>query len=76
LKRRFRVKFKILPKVHGFTDAKGITHAPGEVVELPPSYEGESWLERVEPEKPVPTMVEVKVEEKKPVPFGKKKSKS
>jgi hypothetical protein len=48
------VKFRILPKVHGFTDAKGVHHQPGEIVELPATYEGESWLERVDK----PTKVE------------------
>jgi len=48
------MKFKILPKVHGFTDAKGVHHLPGEIVDLPVSYKGETWLEPVEPEsKPV-----------------------
>jgi hypothetical protein len=42
------VKFKILPKVHGFTDAQGVTHQPGEIVDLPPAYEGESWLEHID----------------------------
>jgi len=49
------VKFKVLPKVHGSTDAKGMHHLPGEVVDLPSSYEGESWLERVDK----PSKVEV-----------------
>jgi len=83
------VKFKILPKVHGFTDAKGVHHLPGEIVDLPTSYEGETWLEKVEIEKPKPAMVEVKAEgetkpeaeEPKPSPLEKtekkgKKSKS
>ena len=43
-------KFKILPKVDGFRDAAGVHHLPGEVVDLPASYEGESWLMRVDPE--------------------------
>lgn len=42
------MKFRILPKVHGFTDAKGVTHLPGEIVDLPATYEGESWLERID----------------------------
>jgi hypothetical protein len=43
-----KTKFKILPKVSGFTDAVGIQHLPGEVVELPESYRGETWLKPVE----------------------------
>lgn len=39
-----------MPKVNRFTDAQGIRHLPGEVVDLPASYDGESWLERVDPE--------------------------
>jgi hypothetical protein len=71
------VKFRILPKVHGFTDARGVHHLPGETVELPPSYEGESWLERVD--KPVkvevpPAKVEPVAEVKSEVPFEAKKS--
>jgi len=34
--------------VQGFTDAAGITHKPGDIVDLPASYDGEAWLERVE----------------------------
>ena len=32
-----------------FTDAAGVVYKPGEVVDLPESYEGEAWLERVDP---------------------------
>ncbi len=42
------MRFKILPKVTSFTDAAGVEHKPGDIVDLPPSYEGESWLERVD----------------------------
>jgi hypothetical protein len=71
------VKFKILPKVHGFTDAQGVTHQPGEIVDLPPSYEGESWLERVDKPSKVevpPAQVEhvAKVEEP-PIPLEQPK---
>jgi hypothetical protein len=48
------LKFRILPKVHRFTDANGQTHLPGEIVDLPASYLGENWLQRIEPlQKPV-----------------------
>jgi len=40
--------------VHGFTTADGVAHGPGDIVDLPETYEGEAWLERVEePEKAV-----------------------
>jgi hypothetical protein len=40
--------------VHGFTTADGATHSPGDIVDLPETYDGEAWLERVdEPEKAV-----------------------
>ena len=66
------MKFKILPKVHGFTDAKGIHHLPGEIVDLPSSYEGESWLERVDKPSKVevpPAKAEPIAEVKSEVPF-------
>ena len=37
-----------MPKVSGFTDAAGVQHLPGEIVELPESYKGETWLKPVE----------------------------
>lgn len=46
-----KTKFKILPKVNGFTDAAGVQHLPGEIVELPESYRGETWLKIVEESK-------------------------
>jgi len=40
--------------VHSFTTPDGVAHGPGDVVDLPETYEGETWLERVEePEKAV-----------------------
>ena len=30
--------------VQGFTDEQGVTHMPGDVVELPASYKGLKWL--------------------------------
>jgi hypothetical protein len=70
------VKFKILPKVHGFTDAKGMHHLPGEIVDLPPTYDGESWLERVDKPGKVevpPAKVEPIAEVKTEVPFEQPK---
>jgi hypothetical protein len=40
--------------VSGFTDAQGVTHLPDDIVDLPASYLGETWLKPVEKEaKPV-----------------------
>ena len=40
--------------VHSFTTPDGVAHGPGDIVDLPETYEGETWLERVEkPEKAV-----------------------
>ncbi len=59
------MRFRILPKVKSFSDAAGNLHCPGDIVDLPPSYLGENWLEpvdkvdvkkteaRLEPSKPV-----------------------
>jgi hypothetical protein len=64
--------------VQGFTDAAGITHLPGDIVDLPASYKGEKWLELVEKEtKPVaaPLKLEPAPEIKPEVPLEEKKSK-
>jgi hypothetical protein len=45
---KFRLK-KGRGSVSEFTDAAGATHLPGDVVDLPASYQDEAWLERVEP---------------------------
>ena len=61
-----------MPKVHGFMDAQGVHHLPGEIVDLPESYKGETWLEPVEKEPEVkvpPAKVEPVAAEEKPVPF-------
>ena len=34
--------------VHGLTTADGAAYGPGDIVDLPGTYEGEAWLERVE----------------------------
>ena len=49
------MKFRILPKVSGVR-LKGVRYAPGDVVDLPESYLGETYLEPV-PE-PSPTPIE------------------
>jgi hypothetical protein len=46
---KFRLK-KGRGSVSEFTDAVGVTHVPGDVVDLPASFDGEAWLERVDPE--------------------------
>jgi hypothetical protein len=64
-----RLKFRLKKgkgSVSGFTDAAGVTHVPGDVVDLPASYDGEAWLERVEAEKKV-AAVPGKVEPVEPV---------
>ncbi len=46
------MKFKILPKVDGFSFAKNhVRYFPGDIVDLPASYLGEPWLMPLE--KPV-----------------------
>ena len=62
------MKFKILPEVDGFTDAKGVQHKPGDIVDLPPSYDGEAWLERVKPAKKQKPMDQVKSTKKTSTP--------
>ena len=69
--------------VHGFTTADGVAHGPGDIVDLPETYEGEAWLERVdEPEKAVapPSKLEpivaeevVETKEKPMASFGKRR---
>jgi hypothetical protein len=76
------MKFKLRKgrgSVSGFTDAQGVTHLPGDVVELPVTYKGEKWLEPVKEEpKPVapPSKVEpAPVSEPDAVPLPGKKEK-
>ena len=46
---KFRLK-KGRGSVSEFTDASGVVHIPGDIVNLPAVYDGERWLERVDPE--------------------------
>ena len=55
-------KFRILPKVASFADAKGDQYKPGDVVELPRTYLGETWLEPVQEPKKAKAPVQ-KIEE-------------
>jgi len=43
---KFRLR-KGKGSVSGFTDAEGVTHVPGDIVDLPASCKGEKWLEVV-----------------------------
>jgi hypothetical protein len=46
------LKFKLKSgrgAVSGFTDSLGVTHVPGDIVDLPACFDGEAWLERAEP---------------------------
>jgi hypothetical protein len=70
-----RLKFKLKKgkgSVQGFTDVAGVTHLPGDIVDLPASYKGEKWLECLEPEKKVvaaPSKVEPEPITKPEVPL-------
>jgi hypothetical protein len=46
---QFRLK-KGNGSVHNFTDAKGVKHFPGDIVDLPATYRGEHWLEEIKAE--------------------------
>ena len=43
---KFRLR-KGKGSVSGFTDALGVTHVPGDIVDIPMSYKGQKWLEVV-----------------------------
>ncbi len=62
--------------VNRFTDETGIVHYPGDIVDLPISYKGQTWLEPLEAEAKV-TVPAAKVEKIKPetsnIPLSKKK---
>ena len=48
-------------------DAAGVTHVPGDIVDLPGTYKGQKWLEVVEKKVAAP-MVPVPVEQEVEVP--------
>jgi hypothetical protein len=52
--------------VSEFVDAKGNRFKPGDIVDLPPSYRGEKWLEVIKPAKIPEPMVEVSAAELNP----------
>ena len=63
--------------VSGFTDAEGVTHVPGDIVDLPASCKGEKWLEVIDRKVaaamvPVAPNVEVPVEDVNLVPLAEK----
>ncbi len=62
--------------VNRFTDENGVVHYPGDIVDLPISYKGLTWLEPLEVEVKV-NVPAAKVERIKPetsnVPLSKKK---
>ena len=73
---KFRLR-KGKGSVSGFVDAEGVTHVPGDVVDLPMSYKGEKWLEVVGGKVaaamvPVEAKVEVPVEDVELVPLAEK----
>ena len=73
---KFRLR-KGKGSVSGFTDAEGVTHVPGDIVDLPPSYRGQKWLEVVGgkvavPMVPVVPKVEVPTENVELVPLVEK----
>jgi hypothetical protein len=61
------MKFRILPKVKSFNDAQGNEYYPGDIVDLPISYLGESWLEPVD-------KVDIKKPESKTEPVAEKEA--
>ena len=76
---KFRLR-KGKGSVSGFTDASGVTHVPGDIVDLPMRYKGEKWLEVVGgkvavPMVPVEAKVEVPAEQVDQVPLVEKPQK-
>ncbi len=62
--------------VNRFTDENGVVHYPGDIVDLPISYKGQTWLEPIDAEVKV-IVPAAKVEKIKPetsnIPLSKKK---
>ena len=76
---KFRLR-KGKGSVSGFVDAEGVTHVPGDIVDLPASYKGQKWLEVVDrkvaaPMVPVAPKVEVPEEQVDQVPLVEKPQK-
>jgi len=64
---KFRLR-KGKGSVSEFVDAAGNRFKPGDIVDLPPQYKGERWLEVVDPAPVQKPMQEVKQEEQKAIP--------
>ena len=60
---KFRLR-KGKGSVSEFVDSAGNRSKPGDIVDLPPQYKGERWLEVVDPVKPAKPMREVKQDAK------------
>ena len=76
---KFRLR-KGKGSVSGFVDAEGVTHVPGDIVDLPASYKGQKWLEVVDrkvaaPMVPVAPKVEAPEEQVDQVPLSEKPQK-
>ena len=74
---KFRLR-KGKGSVSGFTDAEGVTHVPGDIVDLPASCKGEKWLEVVDRKVAapmVPVAPKVEMPEQDAVPLVEKPQK-
>ena len=76
---KFRLR-KGKGSVSGFTDVSGVTHVPGDIVDLPARCKGEKWLEVVGGKVaaamvPVVPKVEAPVEQVDQVPLAEKPQK-
>ena len=71
---KFRLR-KGKGSVSEFVDAAGNRSKPGDIVDLPPQYKGERWLEVVKPAPVQKPMQEVKQDKQNVVPLAKKKEK-
>ena len=71
---KFRLR-KGKGSVSEFVDSAGNRSKPGDIVDLPPQYKGERWLEVVKPAPVQKPMQEVKQDKQNVVPLAKKKEK-
>ena len=71
---KFRLR-KGRGSVSEFRDAQGNRFKPGDIVDLPPTYKAEKWLEVVKPSKIPEPMVEVPKDELKPEGAPEKEAK-
>jgi len=68
---KFRLR-KGKGSVSEFVDSAGNRFKPGDIVDLPPQYKGERWLEVVKPAPVQKPMQEVKQKVQEAVPLAKK----